>query len=159
MPAAFTLTKELLMARTRQAGSCRLYTGNINKKTGYGSLWYRGRTSQAHIVSFELHKGPVPPGKCVLHTCDVRPCIEPDHLYPGTKKQNTADAYARGRAVNRRGKEHGMSKLTPELVAQLRRRYKPYDPKHNTEAIARELGLSQATIYAAIKGSTWKHVP
>lgn len=50
-----------------------------------------GKQVAAHIVSWILHNGEVPTGLCVLHKCDVRRCVNPEHLYLGTKKQNRKD--------------------------------------------------------------------
>lgn len=158
MPAPRPVTKENMMARTKRVGACRIWTGNINKRTGYGNLWANGRTREAHVVSFELYHGPVPKGKGALHSCDVRSCIELDHLYAGTRKQNSMDMYSRGRNRNMKGIEHGMSKLTDAQIAEARRRYKPYDRQNSTCALAREFGVTQATMYSAVMRKTWAHV-
>lgn len=47
---------------------------------GYGAFWFNGQRQYAHIVSYEAHKGPVPPGHDVHHTCELRACVNPDHL-------------------------------------------------------------------------------
>lgn len=65
--------------------------------SGYGNLRVEGKTKKAHRVSFELKNGPIPEGMDVLHKCDVRSCINPDHLYLGTDKENAQDREDRGR--------------------------------------------------------------
>jgi HNH endonuclease len=55
------------------------------------------RFAVASRFSWELHFGPVPDGLCVLHHCDNPPCVRPDHLFLGTKADNTADMMAKGR--------------------------------------------------------------
>lgn len=150
-----TLTKEILMARTVQQGECRIWTGSVNKKTGYGAVWDSGRTRQAHIVSYERHRGLVPPGMVVMHSCDRPACINPDHLSAGTHSENTKDMVAKGRANRATGEKHGRSKLTEEQVAMARRRYKPYSRTDGSYALARELGVRQSTILDALKGTTW----
>lgn len=66
---------------------------------GYGQVWVRAlqRNVGAHRISFEQHKGPIPEGLLICHTCDNPPCINPDHLFAGTHKDNTADMMRKGR--------------------------------------------------------------
>lgn len=66
-------------------------------RTGYGQFKYRGRMERAHRVSWLLLVGPVPEGMWVLHHCDNRLCVRPDHLYLGTAKDNARDASVRKR--------------------------------------------------------------
>jgi hypothetical protein len=64
---------------------------------GYGESSYRGNRKKAHVLSYETFIGSVPDGLFVLHHCDNRPCVMPDHLYAGTKKDNAQDRVRRGR--------------------------------------------------------------
>src|SRR5688572_27142682 len=80
----------------RDDTSCWLWGGAL-LDGGYGKVTIEGKTYRAHVVSFELSKGPVTPGLYVLHSCDRRICVRPDHLFEGTQKQNIQDAYDRGR--------------------------------------------------------------
>lgn len=66
---------------------------------GYGRLSLPGRgTIGAHRVSWELHRGEIPDGLCVLHRCDNPPCVWPEHLFLGTHADNVADRIAKGRS-------------------------------------------------------------
>ena len=68
-----------------------------HKRLGYGRFLVRGKLITAHRYSHELHHGPVPPGSVVMHSCDVRACVNPAHLRLGTQLANVWDAIDKGR--------------------------------------------------------------
>lgn len=77
--------------RVPSLGNCWLWSaGRFNN--GYGFLSLRGQPTGTHRISWEIHNGPIPEGLCVLHHCDVRACVRPDHLFVGSKKDNAVDA-------------------------------------------------------------------
>lgn len=83
------------------ADACWLWTGAVNKVTGYGVLNIgRGTTEHAHVLAFTFAQGPVPKGKQVLHTCHTRPCVNPRHLYAGKHRNNMRDMARALRAPN-----------------------------------------------------------
>lgn len=65
---------------------------------GYGIFYVNDKSVRAHRYSYELHKGTIPKGKMILHSCDNRKCVNPDHLRAGTARDNIMDALERGRA-------------------------------------------------------------
>lgn len=69
---------------------------------GYGRYWMNGRCVTAHRAAYVLLKGDIPMGKSVLHTCDNRGCMNPDHLYLGDHKDNMDDCIRRGRHYKQR---------------------------------------------------------
>jgi len=75
---------------------CWLWQGAAND-AGYGFIRVGGRLYGTHRVMARLAYGPPARGLMVCHTCDVRRCCNPAHLYYGTQKQNIADAIERGR--------------------------------------------------------------
>jgi hypothetical protein len=94
---------------------CWLY-GKFKSDEIYGLLsitkseqehWGR-ETIYAHMYSFILHKGPVPDGLLVCHSCDVRRCVNPDHLWAGTQKQNLDDMRKKNRQKFLSGKDNPM---------------------------------------------------
>ena len=66
-------------------------------KDGYGKIKIRGKTLQAHRVSWGIHNGPIPEGIGVLHRCDNPSCVNPLHLFLGTTLDNMRDRDAKGR--------------------------------------------------------------
>ena len=88
---------ERFWAKVDQSGDCWVWTGAC---APYGRIREGARGSPflvTHRLAWELSNGPVPDGLMVLHTCDNPPCVNPDHLWLGTAKDNKADEIAKGR--------------------------------------------------------------
>ena len=82
---------------------------------GYGRIRDGGKFALAHRVSWEIHKGPIPEGMGVCHKCDVPGCVNPDHLFLGTQKDNMSDAREKGRL----GGVHGKKELAEKKIMEL----------------------------------------
>lgn len=123
---------------------------------GYGQIHKDGKIVYAHRVSYELATGEELPSDVVLlHECDNPPCVNPNHLKPGTHQDNVDDMYRKGRNNNVVGEHNGHSRLTAHQV----RRIKQLLAQKTTErAIATELGVGHSTIHAISAGRTWRHV-
>ena len=125
---------------------CWLWTGALNG-VGYGkiSIGVRGEgTRDAHRVAWELFRGVISKQFSVLHKCDVRSCVNPEHLFLGTHHENMYDMRLKGRQSNRR--------VTEELVIKIRSSGK------SSLDIQREFGLSQGCVTAILSRKTWKHI-
>lgn len=78
---------------------CLLWTGMSNRE--YGVIKTEaGKREKAHRVSFELFVRKLEPGECVLHKCDTPMCVEPTHLFAGTRGDNNRDRSVKGRNRN-----------------------------------------------------------
>jgi len=129
---------------------CWLWQGGINQR-GYG---FCGRSEKAHRVAWELTHGAIPKGLCVCHECDVRNCVNPEHLFIGTHGDNNRDARNKGRGVYPKGEHHGRSKLTNNQVIEIRNRAF----RGNYSALGREFGVSYEQVRRIAFGSEWKHI-
>ena len=122
----------------------------------YGTIWHEGENIGNHVASWIVHKGPVPEGMFVLHTCDYKRCINPDHLFLGTHQDNIDDMMHKGRKSDRRGGYNHMAILDEEQVREIK-----YFLAHSgltQQRIADHFGVSQVIISQINTGKRWSHV-
>jgi hypothetical protein len=117
---------------------------------GYPVISTDGKTRRLHRMVFEWEYGPVPFGMCVCHSCDNRACINPEHLFLGTNRDNTMDKVAKGRQA--RYEKHGTARFTWEIVRDIR------ESKGRIGAAewARKLGTNRNYVDLIRAGRTWK---
>jgi hypothetical protein len=132
---------------------CWLWLGDMDPD-GYGRarLWgLRGR--RAPRIAYVLANGGIPAGLQILHRCDVRACVNPDHLFVGTGADNMADKTRKGRQT--RGDDHASAVLSGEIVRVLRAEFAEAR-RVPLKRLAARYGVSRNSIFRAIRGQTWR---
>lgn len=135
-------------------GGCWLWSRSL--AGDYGSIRRDGRRIKAHRASYEAHVGPVPAGLWVLHKCDTPLCINPNHLFIGTPRDNTQDCFRKGRRRPSRGGDHYATTLTEERVLEIL--HKIASGARQADLI-RECGVSASAVEKLRAGVSWKHLP
>jgi len=146
--------EERLLARIEfdLMGGCWLFSG-LHTPEGYGRLCRRKTNLVAHRLSWEVHRGPIPDGLVVCHKCDVRACVNPDHLFLGTPADNLRDMVAKGRSL--RGERNCKAVLTEPKVLEMRRRHAAGERPRD---LADEFGLTLSGTEGVVYRKNWKHV-
>ena len=121
---------------------------------GYGDLDWRGKRYKAHRFSYEKHFGPIPDGARICHKCDNPKCVNPDHLFAGTQKENIRDCVEKGR--NCRGEKQGRSKLKEADVLFIREQCKNRTTSHKD--LAKLFNVHPFHISAIHRRVFWKHI-
>jgi hypothetical protein len=106
------------------------------------------RPDRAHRLMWQFENGAIPTGFCVLHTCDNPSCVNPNHLFIGTQKDNIADRDAKGRVAC--GQEHCRAKLTAAQVREIR------EAVGTHKEIGKRFSVGGKAVGDIKKGRTWR---
>jgi len=146
--------------RSPEPDGCWVWTAAFFRD-GYGrfTIDQIRRSVRAPRVAWELTNGPIPDGVFVCHRCDNPPCVRPDHLFLGTAADNNADRSAKGRngtmpTIAPGNRPSYRTKLTAEQVVEIRQRA----ASTTATALAREFGVSIASICRILRGESWRHL-
>ena len=122
---------------------------------GYGQIKLPGERRQiyAHRLSYLIHKGPLPEGKQICHTCDNPKCVNPDHLFVGTSQDNHDDMKEKKRHTYRQ--QSKTAKITEEQARQV---LGMVGLGIKQTVIAKAFGLSQVQVSRIKLGQRWKHL-
>jgi hypothetical protein len=133
---------------------CWDWSGTLSK-AGYGKIKVGDVHTTAHRISWAIHYGPVPEGMCVLHKCDNRCCVNPNHLMLGTIEDNNLDRVAKGRSAPLMGSALPQAKLTDDQVRQIREMYRI---GLSQSVIGAKFNMAQQSIQKITSRRLWKHV-
>ena len=134
---------------TEQPNGCISWNGTP-KPNGYCRVRWNKRNDYAHRAVFRIVHGDIPDGAMVLHHCDNRQCVNPEHLYLGDHAQNMADMRKRERSC--KGRAHPLRRLTPGEVLRIR------TSNEMGKALAAELGISPQHLCQIRKGRHYADV-
>lgn len=134
-------------------GQCWLWNGRSYK--GYGRISYFHNDVQAQRASWTINCGAIPEQLCVLHKCDNPTCVNPNHLFLGTRSDNVADMISKGRKRYgiRIGSDNNKTKLTAEQVYEIRSLI------GSEHAVASRFGVTVQNVRHIRNRKTWKHLP
>jgi len=125
------------------------------KRDGYGQISKDGKMHNAHRISYEMHVGPVTKNMQVCHTCDNRGCVNPHHLFLGTKDDNLRDMIKKGRHSSAKGETQHLSKLTNLMVLEIRKLAAAGIPR---KVIATTYDITKENVGYIVTRKTWKHI-
>lgn len=148
--------EDVFWRKVAKAGAreCWEWSGRIND-AGYGELRHNRILDRAHRISWRLNVGALGQSSCVLHSCDNRKCVNPGHLFLGTRSHNSEDMVSKGRQT--KGVDVHCAKLTEAQVVDARQRYAEGNVSYRT--LAADFGVGEFAMRMAVKRRTWKHVP
>lgn len=154
--------------------SCWVWVGSI-LPNGYGRFSFRKdgcvQSHRAHRVSYAIQNGSVPANLLVCHSCDVRLCVNPNHLFVGTHSDNALDMLRKGRhpeifknltvkntscehlrGIDRKGTKNGRAKLNEKTVLEIAQ------SSATTRELSLKLGINYNTIGNIRDGRHWTHL-
>lgn len=146
------------LAKTKRVGDCWIWDATVDS-WGYGITDFKRERWKAHRLFYTWFRGPIPDGMLVCHKCDTPSCVNPDHLFLGTPKDNMDDMLAKGRgnpdAQFKRGEQNSRTILTPDKVLKIR---EDYAAGRKQKEIAGELGISHKTVCSIVTRRNWAHI-
>lgn len=158
------LTKEAILGRLSRtvefkSNGCWLWTG-ARQSNGYGVITLNRETFKVHRVTAHMFLGfDLDSRLSVCHHCDVRNCINPNHLFVGTQKENIADSIKKGRfkfnLKPQRGEANGRAILTSKKVKSMRVLHRRGS---SIERLQEIFGVSRGCVCKIIYYQNWKHL-
>ena len=154
MSKTVPITRERIekkVLRIPEAG-CWIWMGSSQVR-GYGEIISNNRKHLAHRASYEAFVGKIPEGMYVCHACDNVACVNPNHLFLGTQKQNLQDMASKGRST--KGVKNPMAKLDAYGVKEIREGIKA---GRTDSSLAKDWMVCRQTINNIRNGKVWNHV-
>lgn len=139
---------------------CWMWLGaTCGSNSKYGHALFGGTLKKAHRIAYEITFGEIPKGMLACHKCDNSLCVNPNHIFIGTYRDNILDMIKKGRQVKAtmRGEESPRCKITEAQVikAKFLRRTQGLMYKE----IAKATGISRTNVSSILEGRSWRHVP
>ncbi len=159
MISAARMQAKILANSVKEPSGCWIWQKS-KMRNGYGRCALGGgKVTGAHRASYAAFIGEIPNGLDVCHKCDVRPCVNPDHLFSGTRSENILDASKKNRVSRthqRNGAAHPAAKLDDTKVADILVRLERRETK---SSIARLYGVTDRIILLIDRRELWRHIP
>lgn len=138
----------------KKTETCWLWTGSL-QQNGYGRCSFKiFPTNLAHRASYSLFRGRITKGLHVLHKCDIKNCVNPEHLFLGTHNDNMKDMVIKQRSSF--GSKNTNAKLNDNIVKEILNKYST--EKISKVALAKEYGIGKSQMGAIILRKLWKHI-
>lgn len=141
----------------KELNDCWEWQAAIQER-GYGAFGIGKKVYTSHRVSWMLANGEIPEGLHVLHKCDNRKCVNPNHLFLGTNADNVADMDAKGRRRTNPviGEERHDVQLTENEVIEIFDKH--WFQGRSQRQLASEYGVSRTVILGVVNCKTWRHL-
>jgi len=147
------ICKERFLSNVDHKNECWIWLGYIAKH-GYGVSSYRSRTMLAHRLSWIIFKGELDNNLDVCHKCDNPKCVNPNHLFLGTARDNVQDCFNKKRKSHK-GEKHPGSKIQEKDVIEI---FHLRKIGFTHQKIADKFKLTQSCISNILHRRLWKHV-
>ena len=128
---------------------CVIWLGHVGH-SGHGQVFFKGKLERTHRVAWIKTHGEIPEGASVLHKCDVPSCVNPNHLFLGTQKDNMSDMHRKNRGLI--GEDSPQAKLSNVDVSNI------IKDQRGVTFVARDYGVAPSTISAIRSGKSWKAI-
>jgi hypothetical protein len=140
-------------------GQCWVWTG-ASRPTGYGNFKINFRTCSTHRFSWIIHNGSIPKGLCVCHRCDNPSCVNPNHLWLGTRKDNSEDMVKKNRSNGGApsGEKNPNAKLDEEQVLEIIKLYKYRSKVFGVSGLANKYKVSVNNVRRILSRKAWRHL-
>jgi len=135
----------------KQDNGCIEWNYSVDNN-GYGRVYYKGKVIRGHRFAWQKEHGDIPNAMCILHKCDNPRCVNIDHLFMGTMKDNTQDMLSKHREYRVYGEATTSAKLKNNDIFYIRGSDK------TSKDLAKELGVTPNTITKIKRRDIWKHL-